>query len=156
MTTTNSALRRIEAGALITINDGTTTHTVLVLEPGTVKWGPGWYEPLEWTDRGVNQVPYEGDERPGSIEMSFKYTGANDAADLKKFLSSRDATTGKMKMYTWVIKNPSVKGGSTGEQLTFANCYIAPDGLEVQAGTKFDLLNVKMRFVGADVATTTY
>lgn len=152
----NSSPRRIEAGAIITCNDGTTTNTLTVLEPGTYRFKPGWYKALEYTDRGVLQTPLEGDEQPGELELSVKYTGSNNAADLKKFLQTRTTGTGLMKLYTWVIKNPDYKGAATGEQITLTGCYLSDGAPEVKAGTEFDLLNVKMKHNAAQETTTTY
>lgn len=156
MTTTNAYPRRIEAGAIITINDGTTTHTVTVVEPGSFRFKAGFYKALEYTDRGVMQTPLEGDEQPGEVEFSFKYTGSASATDLKKFLQSRTTGTGLMKMYTWVIKNPDYKGAATGEQITLANCFLGDGAPEIKAGTEFDMLNVKMKHNVAVEATATY
>lgn len=156
MGTFNNTLRRIEAGAIITINDGTTTNTLTALEPGTYRFKAGWYKALEWTDRGVLQTPYEGDEQPGEVEFSCKYSGSNNALDLKKFMQSRDTTTGKMKLYTIVIKNPDYKGAATGEQITLTGCYLSDGAPEIKAGAEFDMISVKMKHNAAQESTTTY
>jgi hypothetical protein len=156
MPSTNSTLRRVEAGAIITVSDGTTTNTLTCLEPGTWKFKAGFYKALEWTDRGVLQVPYEGDEQPGELELSVKYTGSANAADLKKFLQTRDTATGKMKMYTWTIKNPDYKGAATGELITLSNCFLGDGAPEIKAGNEFDMISVKMKHNVALETATTY
>ena len=155
MPATTSAYRRIEAGAILTFNDGTTTWTFTSIEPGTLRWKPGFYEPLNFTERGVQQFPYEGDGQITEFELDVKYAGAQAANDVGLFLLARDTTTGLMKSWTIVLKNPSVKGGATGEQITFATCYLA-EGPEFKAGTKFDMLSVKMKSIVAVPAVTTY
>ena len=60
-----------------------------------------------------------------------------------------------MKSWTIVLKNPTVKGGATGEQLTWASSFLA-DGVEFNAGTEYDHLKVRMMSTEKHPAVTTY
>lgn len=151
----NSTLRRIEAGAIIQIGDGVTTYDLKVYEPGTLEIEEGWYEPLEFTDRGAQQTPYEGDERPSTIRIQAKYTGRHNAADLSKHVSQRDTTTGLMKLFTITIKDPDVKGGATGQQRQFTSCWLAR-GAIFRAGQRFDTADIEFRSKLVQPTTATY
>lgn len=156
MPATTSGYRRIEAGAILTFNDGTTTWTFTSVERGTLEWEHGGYKPLPFTERGILQTPYEGDERQGKLSLKVKYAGAQATDDVGKFLQTRDTTTGKMKMWTIVLKNPTVKGGATGEQITFPTAYLAEGGLKFKAGTEYDMLEIEMVLNGPTATPTTY
>lgn len=155
MPATTSGYRRIEAGAILTFNDGTTTWTFTSIRPGTLRWKAGHHKPLNFTERGEQQFPYEGDEQLSEFELDVLYAGAQATDDVGKFLLARDTTTGKMKSWTIVLKNPTLKGSVTGEQITWANSYLM-DGLEFNAGTEFDQLKCKMGSTEPYPAVATY
>lgn len=150
---TNTGVRRIEAGAVITFGDGSDVYTLKLLEPGTYEEEIGFYEPLNFTDRGEQQFPLEGDERPSRVRLSAKYTGLHDAKDLGKVLRAR-ADNGKMKSWTIAISEPDYKGAVTGQKKTWSNCYIT--SLRVRAGTQWDLIEVEFGSIEPEPATETY
>lgn len=137
-------LKRFESGGSLTINDGTTTLTIKAIEPGTLEHEPGFYEPLEWTDRGNLMTPFEGDARPGRLKLNGKFTGWAQSGDVPGFMLSRDTTTGLMKLYTVTVKIPDVKDGLVGDQGVFANCFLPAGGLKYKAGAKFDMWDLEM------------
>ncbi len=155
MPSSTATLRRFEAGGVLTINDGTTAYDIVAVEPGTLEWQEGFYKPLEYTDRGAIQTPYEGDEQPSRIKVRVKYTGSHAAADVRKHVVSRDTSTGKMKMYTVTIKNPDYKGAITGEQLQWANCWLSSPA-RVSAGQDFDHVEVEFMSKAVSPSTSTY
>jgi hypothetical protein len=160
MPDTTSALRRIEAGAIISILDivAATTWVIKVLEPGTVEQDIGMYEVLPFTDRGEQQHPYEGDVVPGRFRLQVKYAGQHNANDLAKLLQARNtsgAAQGKVRLFNIIIKNPDSKGAATGEQITLEDAYVMPP-IKIRAGAKFDMLEVEFVHNKALPATATY
>jgi hypothetical protein len=148
----------MEAGGVITLNDGTTTWTLIALEPGSFFWELGGYVPKPWTDRGVQQMPYKGNQRSGKLGFKGKYAGAQAANDLVLALQRQDAAVSTMLAWSIVVKLPSIAYGSTGEQLTFANCYLAEGGLKfnTQPGDAYDMYDVEMPYLGMAPTPTTY
>ena len=96
MPNTTNGLKSIEAGGTITLNDGTTTWTLLALEPGTFFWNFGGFVPKPWGDRGIRQMPYKGDQRSGKLGFKGKYAGAQAANDLPLALQRQDAAISTM------------------------------------------------------------
>lgn len=158
MPNTTNGLKSIEAGGTITLNDGTTTWTLLALEPGTFFWNFGGFVPKPWGDRGIRQMPYKGDQRSGKLGFKGKYAGAQAANDLPLALQRQDAAISTMLAWSIVLKIPTIAYGATGEQLTFANSYLAEDGLKFtsQPGDAFDMYDVEMSYLGMAPTTTTY
>lgn len=145
MPNTNSAWKRFEAGGIITINDGTTTWTLVGTEPGSLKIEPGGYEHLPWTDRGARGADYEGDERQGKITIRGKFSGIGNANDLSAAVRQRNtsgASQGQMKAFTIVVKWPDSKGAATGHQETFAPCYAENGKCDIVTGDKFDFVDL--------------
>lgn len=160
MPDTSVIVKRFEAGAVLTIEDvvAAATHTVKLVEPGTVEEESGGYEPLPLTDRGVMLHPYEGDEQPGKIRLTVKYTGPHASDNLRKILEARNTSggaQGKVRMFNIVIKDPASKGSSTGEQASYNNCYVMPP-VKIQRGAKFDTLQVEFVHNAAYPTTATF
>lgn len=156
MPNSNTVLKRFEAGGILTISDGTTTLTILRIKAGSLKFDPGFYDPIEYKDRGVIMVPLEGDEMPGDVEFEVFFSGGADASDVIKHLMQRDTTNYLMKEYTIVAKFPNNKGAAAGHQVTFAHCILPQGGIGYQSGEKLDSVKAKMRHNEAQPTWATY
>ncbi len=155
-TTVNQApATRLENGSIIDfINAAGDVYTVKLVEPGTYREKPGGYEALEYIDRGVQQTPLEGDERPSEIELSVKHTSKHDAGELRQTLAARDTATDLLPLWQVRIKQPKTKtgAGATNYATTlYTRCYVA-ERPDIVAGQKFDMMNIK--FKSLDVTPT--
>lgn len=161
MPTSNVAIRRFEGGGILTINDGaagggSNTLTVQNIVAGSLGWERGGHEHLILMDRDAMIDVYEGQQQPCKLMLDINYTGCQHSADHYQYFAGRDTTTGKMKYFTWVVKIPSVKGGATGESLTFGKVFVPAGGVKYQSGVQFDSLKVEALFLGFEPTLATY
>lgn len=143
-----------ESGGIFTLTSGATDYVFFNINPGTLRFVPGGYQPLNYTDRGVQQSPLEGDERLSRIEVDIKLTTLA-ASQAYQLLTARDTTTGLMKQHTVKIQWPTVKGGATGHQVTATRCY-CPTLPTIEAGTEFDTMKIVLESLDALPAPATY
>ncbi len=143
-----------ESGGIFTLTASAVDYVFFQIEPGTLRFEPGGYEPLNFTDRGVQQSPLEGDERISKISVDLKLTSLA-ATQVYTLLSARDTATGLMKQFTVKIQWPTVKGGVTGHQILATRCYAATVS-PIEAGTKFDIVKVMLESLDALPAPSTY
>lgn len=135
--------RRFESGGSLVLNDGATAYTVLLIEPGTFKHTPPTRDGLNYTDRGVQQSPIEGDDTLGEFELVVKAV-AYEATSLVS-LALAVSTNGLKKEYTSLVASVlDGRGGTTvlKETLGFVT-FAAP---ERAAGTDFDKITLKGKF----------
>lgn len=124
---------RFEAGGILRIYDGASIDVTLInREKGSMVIRPGGYEPVKYQDRGVNQVPLEGDERESVFEIAAKLTKkhTNDLVDLSQ---TRNTAAGLMKQWSVDISIPDYKGASTGTKATLTECHFSTP-VEIQDG----------------------
>ena len=158
MPSINATPKRFTAGSVVTINNGTTTWTHLNFKEsgGSYKYSPGYYEPIQYKDRGVLKTPLLGDQRPGKLDLEFVYAGWQDTNDIPAFMLAT-SSTGNMPLFTVVTKIPSYNGSSTGEQLTYASCFLAADGIGYEeGGGGLDMLKLSLIHNEVKPTATTY
>lgn len=133
---------RFEAGGILRIYDGASIDvTVINREKSTLVIRPGGYEPVTYQDRGVNQVPLEGDERESVLEFAAKLVKkhTNDLMDL-----SQTRGTGLFKMWSADISIPDYKGASTGTKATLSECYFPVPAEVVEGGARYDTVRIQL------------
>jgi hypothetical protein len=148
---------RFEAGGVFRISDGSTDYALRNREKGTLRIRAGTYEPLDWQELGVNKVPLEGDEQMTEIEIECK-ASKNEATSIYTLLVKRNTVSNQGLVYTYTvaIDVPDYRGATTGSRFTFASTYVVPDGIEYQAGERFDILRMRFRSCSKFAAPTTY
>ena len=156
MATINAtANARFEAGGLFTITpQGGTALDVLNIAPGTLSvMPPVIASPIEWTDRSALQDPGEGEDKPGSLEVTMR-CGKYATTELFTALNTRKASPdGSVRKHNIVIKIPSARGGTTGQSLTTTSAYLK-DPPSIKAGTDFD--TVTLKFGLNDLSASSY
>lgn len=140
----NDTPKRFEAGGKFILIDGATEYELLQMEPGSVSLEPGGYEPLNYTDRGVQQFPLEGDERLSMIKATLKLSEF-DSSTLIALGNGRDTSTGKMKAFGVRIEWYDHKGAATGDSAAYANtkCYFTKPPV-IKTGDKFDTVEIEL------------
>lgn len=140
---------RWESGGTFSIIDGATTHTVLNIQPGSIKITPGGYEKLRSIDRGVQKQSILGNAELSTIEVTCRIgAGVLDNANEILTLSTADDTTnGLAKEYSVEFFLPSGPYLTSGSKWTFANTQFEKPA-ELSVGTDFDTLT--LRFVSRD------
>jgi hypothetical protein len=145
MATINAtANARFEAGGLFTITpQGGTALDVLNIAPGTLSAVPPFIaSPIEWTDRSALQDPVEGEDKPGSIEITMRCS-KYASTELFTALNTRKATPdGSVRKHNIVIKIPGSRGAITGQSLTTTSAYLK-EAPSIKGGTDFDTVTLK-------------
>lgn len=134
---------RFEAGGTATFTDSAALDVeVNNREKGTLEVEQGGYEVLDYQNKGLNQIPLEGDQVMSRIRMRMKLTkkGTNDIMSLSQ---ARDTTTGLVKVYTLVVRWLDHKNVATYTQHTFTNVFFTRPARIVE-GTRFDTVEVEM------------
>lgn len=136
--------RRFESGGSLVLNDGATAYTVLLYEPGSLKFTPPTRQALYYTDRGSQQAPIEGDDTLGEFEIVVKVVGYE--ATSMRSLALAVSINGLKKEYTSLVASIlDGRGGSTVLKHTMGSVSFdaAP---ECQAGTDFDKWTFKGKY----------
>lgn len=159
MANVNTNAQRFLAGGILEIVDGGTTHTLLNLKPGSLRWKPATASPVTYTDRGVQQQPLRGDDVLGEVSVEV-HAMAFETNSLYDVLMA-EGTNGVVKEYTINIKIPTAgRGGSSGELIPFLTAHIDRTTVEWQEGTDTDTLRFTARFrtsgTTANPSITTY
>lgn len=149
---------RFESGGEFALLDGATEYTFKQIDPGTLQYEPGGYEPLNYTDRGEQQFPLEGDERLSIIRLQLKLSEF-EASKVLALSRARDTGTGKMKAYGLELRWRDYKGATAGDKVTFAatDGYFTKPAM-VRAGERFDTVEIEMAFIDplGTIATHTF
>lgn len=135
---------RFEAGGILRLVDGASSYVFAALEPGSLEIDAGGYEPLNYTDRGEQQAPLEGDERLTTVKVRAKLTRGTGAGELVTLSSARDATAGLMKIYQLEIEIPHFKGASAKQKMVLANTYFTKPAM-VKASERYDTVELEMQ-----------
>lgn len=154
MANINSNVIRFEAGGILELVDGATTHTILNLWPGTIRYTMPFVQPLPRTDRSVQQQPLEGDKQLAEIEFELYLTKdtTNQIVDLADDRTS--PASNLVKEYTVNVKYAESQGASTGTVRAFSNAFFR-EAPQVQHGTDYDKVTIRM-YARAAAALTTY
>lgn len=122
-TPVNATPKRFENGGVIKLVDGSDDYPILNVEAGTIEIVDPIREAVEYTDRGVQQQPLEGDDVQGSIRVSVKNGAFTGAASLRGLLATA-GSTGLVKEYGIIIDIADYRGASTGQRITVTNAYM--------------------------------
>lgn len=134
---------RFEAGGTITFTDsGSLNVEVNNRERGTLEVQDGGHEVLPFNNKGVMQTPLEGDELPSTIRLRVKLTKKH-TNDIITLSQNRDTSTGRVKIYTVVVKWLDHKNVSTFTSHTFAGVYFASK-VRVTEGDRFDTVEIML------------
>lgn len=146
MTTTqiNTNLTRFQNGGYVMIVDGTDLLAVLNIgeDDGAIVIKPGSREAIAYRDRGVQQVPDEGDDMPGELSIKARYNSMSSVKDLQKFLRSSPGT-GKKATFKVFVGFADYRAATVGVEWTFGKCVVDQDSLVINAGGKKDFIDVK-------------
>lgn len=143
--------RDFERGSVLAIakhsTNGTTNTTwvyaLKIVVPGTLKWTKGGYKVLPYTDRGIQQHPYEGDEQYTELSGTFGYTGVGAVADIYAYLDSGGGlTTGLVQMFTIGLWHPTAKNQANGELIVFNKVWFPEKSIKYAAGVEYDTLEI--------------
>jgi hypothetical protein len=126
-------------GATVEVTIGADTVTLLRPVPGGggISWTYGGRESRTDSDQGVLQPPLMGNNRPTMLTGKFRFTSDTTAQAIEAILLT-EGSGGLVQEYTWVIRNPTTRGGAAGIIHTFATCSLVPGSLKVTAGEQFD------------------
>lgn len=150
MAVLNATVRRFESGGVLQIDSDTISNYLA----GTLKIMPPRRQPLEHKDRGVPQVPLEGDLEYGECEFQIRCGKFNGTELMEALLAQASPASNLVKTYAITVKVPEHAAASTGEQFAMTNCFVTPDTPSYQAGAEFDTITIKFRFI--TLAITTY
>jgi hypothetical protein len=150
MANVNTTPKVFENGGVFTINEGG-AQVVMNIEAGTIVWRPGKRQVKNYRDRGVIQTPLMGSDDQTELEFTVKAT-TYVANDLYAILMTA-GSAGTVNLYdTIVIRLPAYRGASTGEDITFTNCWVT-ERPEIRFGgdgpEDFDTVSWKMACAAA-------
>lgn len=149
---------RIDASGGLFLDDGTTQHDINNLDGSSVELGPGWYEILRFKNKGLNQVPLEGDEQPSTLKFRCKCTapGSSNLATIAVGRETSGANAGKVKTFGVYVKHPDAKGSATGVKYSFTQCYFVTPPRLRGGGADFDYWEFEMESTNPTYTRTTY
>ena len=153
---------KFENGGTVELYDvaGSTAYNVLLIEPGTVRWKPGFNQKIVYKDRGtLATTPLVGSEMPGMLSFTARMTknGLTGATDLFTVARPGD-TSGYARVIKIVFKVPGFRGASTGSRATLENCFM-PEPPEYTAsgeGEDFDTMAFEFTCLDSSVVIDTY
>lgn len=153
MANVNTNVIRFEAGGILELVDGATTHTILNLAPGSISYTMPFVQPLPRTDRSVQQQPLEGDKQLG--EVSFEvYLTKDTTNQLVDMVDDRISPASNLvKEYTVNLKYPDHQTASTGTIRACSNAFFA-EPPKVQHGADYDKVTFRMNFRSVAALTT--
>jgi hypothetical protein len=141
----NQTPRRFEAGGTFVLSTAADVYTFFNHAPGSLEWTDAVATKIKYKDRGLVQVPLEGDNNYGSLKVTF-HAGAYVAGILSTF-RARNAAGATPTALSLVVKIPSYLGSTTGESLTWASGTIFVDGdFEVKHGGPDALDTISITF----------
>lgn len=149
MAVLNATVRRFESGGVLLIGADTVSNTMA----GTLKIMPPRRQPLEYKDRGVCQVPLEGDAEYGECEIQVKGGKYNATELFEALLAQASPASNLVKTYDITVKIPEHAASAAGEQFAMTNCFVAADSPSYAAGADFDTVTLKFRFIGLTIST---
>lgn len=145
MGSVNSNVIRFEAGGILELVDGATTHTILNLSPGSISYSTPFVQPLPRTDRSVQQQPLEGDKSLGEISFEV-YLTKDTTNQLVDMADDRTTVASNLvKEYTVNIKYADHQTATTGTIRACSNAFFA-ESPKVQHGADYDKVTFRMNF----------
>lgn len=145
MATINDVLRFFSQwGGTIHVDDGTTEHALVNIDPGSLRLEEGHEEPVEFNDQGVVQTPMVGDARPSTIGFNLRkgHHASDVTLDFDNFIRKLDAASATKKLYDVRIQVPDYKGATTGWEVDFPDCWVRRL-IPLQDGTPFPTLQIE-------------
>lgn len=153
MANVNNTVIRFEAGGILELVDGATTHTILNLSPGSIRYTLPFVAPLPRTDRSVQQQPLEGDKQLGEVEFEV-YLTKDTTTQLVDLVDDRASASNLVKEYTVNLKYPNHQTDTTGTIRALSNAFFV-EAPQVQHGADYDKVRFRMNY-RAVAALTTY
>jgi hypothetical protein len=138
MANLNTGVRRLESGAEILVG----TDVVKNTQPGSLNWNTPIRQVLEYTDRGTQQTPLEGDDQNCEISLSLK-AGSQVTNGIIAALTVASSNN-LVKTYAFSVKIPNSKGAAAGESFTWAAVWLA-EPPQFQAGADFDTITLNLK-----------
>ncbi|MFO0833655.1 MAG: hypothetical protein U0638_01690 [Phycisphaerales bacterium] len=143
----NQTPHRFGSGGFIEISDGTNTYEFKNLVYDSVKYKPPYKEVIEYTDRGTQLAPLEGDDTLGELEFTARAT-RDMTSNVRTWWNDRHATDNTIKEYTGNIKIPDRAGATTGVVYALTGLHFS-EPVDFSTGQQFDLIRIKMKVRGA-------
>lgn len=141
----NTSTRRFENGGIFQITESATATPVLLIVPGSISWTPSFRSRIEFTDRGVQQTPMEGDDILSEISVQV-YTGKFHTSELYTLLMSAGASGSPQLFDSLLIKIPDNRSATTGESLTWSNFWLAePPTFQAGGQNGMDTMTFKLK-----------
>jgi hypothetical protein len=143
----NTGVRRFNSGATVTLG----TDPIKNIEGGSVSWEYLVRQRLEYTDRGIQQTPLEGDDQLCDITLTVK-AGIQVTNGLTNTLIAASSNN-LVKTFALAIRIPNSQGAAAGESFTWAAVWLV-DKPKFQEGVGFDTISYTLRSItGPTVAT---
>lgn len=125
---------------------GSSGHTVLFIEKGSVELEEGGYETFPIMDRGdFTDDVIVGDERPSRVNFAVKVTSVTyDASDLYSLIKPTP-TNGVITLFPVALEFPDYRGASVGKKATFNKCFLdGPLPLSAGQASGMDMLRFSL------------
>lgn len=146
---------RFDNGGVLTLTKSASQYVIANLEGGgvTIEKIPK-RKVLPYTDRGVQQVPLEGDDQLALVTVRAKRV-LYATGDLFALLSAA-GTAGQVNLFDSLeIKTPGYRGSVAGDKFTMTNCWLADDSFKpLVGGADFD--GVEFSIEGPNLTPTTF
>lgn len=145
-----------DVGGEIDIVIGATTHTLRLVEPGTLTWTDGKRVLKRYTDGGANKHALKGNERLTTIAIDAKVAQSGTPAnDLYDVLNAETDTGKPLAIASIQVRVPNHADATAGKTYTWATCWPTED-LVYQVGAEFDMVQLRFESSTAYAATGTY
>lgn len=155
----NATVKRFENGGIVEIVDGATTHTVLNIEPGSLRVTPPKKGVVEFTDRGTPQTPVVGDDTYARLSFSAKL-GKLLSDSLLTLSRAEAAASNNPKAFTVRVKFPAYRGAPNStagnEQITFSNAFFTSAPALVAGSTLDQYQSIEIACVASDFAVASF
>ena len=143
----NTGVRRFNSGATVTLG----TDPIRNIEGGSVSWEYLVRQRLEYTDRGIQQVPLEGDDQNCDISLSLK-AGIQVTNGIINTLIAASSTN-LARTFAFSVRIPNSQGAVAGESFVWAAVWLA-EPPQFQAGADFDTITINLKSVTAPTVAT--
>lgn len=146
---------RFEEAGVLTWTKSAADSVILNTEPDSIAFTPTLPERIEYSDRGVPQIPLEGDL--GYCEMEFSYRATKPVATtgIYALLMAAGAAGLVNQGDSCNFKIPDYRGASAGTSITLTAPWLA-EPLAYKAGGgngRIDVWSVKLRSTSCSVTT---
>lgn len=142
-TVINQTPFRFGSGGWIEIADGIIVYEFKNINFDSIRFKPPYKGVIEYTDRGAQQAPLEGDDTLGELEFTAKST-RDLTNSVRTWWNDRHATDNTIKEYTGAIKTPDRLGATTGVTQAMTGVCFA-EAPEFQTGAEFDTIRLRLK-----------